>query len=780
MKKTLKDFMEVYRPKSPDEQKFVDKHVTVKHKDRNGNGDDVFNATNVKTDNRKETRHGYDSGEDEKVYEELVAAYAEKYDMSIDEIESIIEEIIEEEAEDLEELSKKTLRAAGGRLLRRGLGDGPKAEKSMKSANLASAKLYPDQYKNSPLKAKVPATNEEVELEEGTVGYKNYSITAHPNRSAMREIGDIKHSYGHDKKLNKLGVNQSEKDHYGPTHHVTVKNNTTGDVTHHHVYQSYKKDSTGKPTISIRGVGKPHEQHGKHANVIAHYISGKTKIKEDLDIEFDTVLDEDTFTDASLANLRVMKHKQMMKELEKSSKIHPLMKVRRLSDAKKKLSALEADRDYHVAKHEKAMAKKKKVTEEVEEIDELSRKTLSSYVKKAGGRGLDSAGAHGMDYGVKLGGNNFSKTSKDKSLKKAVNRATGVERAADRLAKEEVEIDEKTLTPAEMKKREEVVKAIKRGNPKMDKSMAYAIATKTAKRVAEGVVPTADEPTEHDKKMAQKVRDLLAKEKKPVKEEVEEIDEGIATYDKKGKLVGNYKDLETAKKLKPGHHYAPKGTVLAALDRVGKPVWAPTFKEEVEDLDESAKIAAHLIKRYGDNVRKSHVVSAAKDFGVDASKLAKAVRTKLGKNTLGEDVEEIDEISKSTLASYIPKAARSATGLIAGATAAGMSNIPSSHGSEMGRTAMKRLKGIETATKKITKEDIINRTIEKYVPEELKYTPEERMLQRLEGLSDRHVETLMGIFESLNTDNQNKMLMVAETQEGINSLIDFAITNRGE
>lgn len=69
--KTLKDLFEVYKPKSPDEQKFVDKHVTIKHKDRNGNGDDVFNATNLKTIKRKEDRHGYDVGDDEKVYEAL-------------------------------------------------------------------------------------------------------------------------------------------------------------------------------------------------------------------------------------------------------------------------------------------------------------------------------------------------------------------------------------------------------------------------------------------------------------------------------------------------------------------------------------------------------------------------------------------------------------------------------------------------------------------------------------------------------------------------------------
>jgi hypothetical protein len=71
MAKTLKQMLEVYKPKSADEQKFVDKHVTVKHDDANGNKDDVFQATNVKKVDRKKERHGYESGEDEKVYEEV-------------------------------------------------------------------------------------------------------------------------------------------------------------------------------------------------------------------------------------------------------------------------------------------------------------------------------------------------------------------------------------------------------------------------------------------------------------------------------------------------------------------------------------------------------------------------------------------------------------------------------------------------------------------------------------------------------------------------------------
>jgi hypothetical protein len=71
MAKTLKNFLEGYlKVKSADEQKFIDKHVTAKNPDRNGNGDEVFNGKTKAADRRKE-RHGYNPGEDEKVYEEL-------------------------------------------------------------------------------------------------------------------------------------------------------------------------------------------------------------------------------------------------------------------------------------------------------------------------------------------------------------------------------------------------------------------------------------------------------------------------------------------------------------------------------------------------------------------------------------------------------------------------------------------------------------------------------------------------------------------------------------
>lgn len=77
---------------------------------------------------------------------------------------------------------------------------------------------------------------------------------------------------------------------------------------------------------------------------------------------------------------------------------------------------------------------KKHLGEDAEQIDELSKATLGSYIKKAGGTSLDSAGAHMADYGA---------NKNQKSFKKGINRAKGVMKAADRLTKEEVEqIDE--------------------------------------------------------------------------------------------------------------------------------------------------------------------------------------------------------------------------------------------------------------------------------------------------------------------------------------------------
>ena len=74
MAKKLKDIVQGYEPRSADEKRFKDKHVIKKTPDANKNGDDVFNATNVKTIDRPSEKHGYNPGQDAKVYEETMTA----------------------------------------------------------------------------------------------------------------------------------------------------------------------------------------------------------------------------------------------------------------------------------------------------------------------------------------------------------------------------------------------------------------------------------------------------------------------------------------------------------------------------------------------------------------------------------------------------------------------------------------------------------------------------------------------------------------------------------
>ena len=290
-----------------------------------------------------------------------------------------------------------------------------------------------------------------------------------------------------------------------------------------------------------------------------------------------------------------------------------------------------------------------------------------------------------------------------------------------------------------------------------------------AEEMEEGHMPTADEPTDANKKTAQKIRDMMAKEKKPVKEETKEDLPFEGPYRKTGERKDEYgnkvknvakhlakkamkanEDLEhtncgtpeccgqcdtpgqideisaktavnayakrNAKAFNDGQYDDEAEKDYNKLDKQGDRIqrkfgdktvrkaqsaaYKKIFGEEVENLDETAKIVAHLQKRYGDNIRKSHVRSAASDFGVDAAKLAKAVRTKLGKNMLGEE-EQIDEISKGTLGRYINKAKDSID------MASYRQGHKEAHGSSskpLEKKLTKRHKGISTAVNKLTKE----------------------------------------------------------------------------
>jgi len=146
--------------------------------------------------------------------------------------------------------------------------------------------------------------------------------------------------------------------------------------------------------------------------------------------------------------------------------------------------------------------------EEVEQIDELSKGTLGSYVKKASDDATKSASGStsfafrssaAKNPRVKAAASKYS----DEEHARKEKRLAGIGKAVTRLSKEEVElemydadeinnvqidnIEERSMTSAEMNKREEIVKSMKKGIQgfkdrygKDAKSVMYATATKNA------------------------------------------------------------------------------------------------------------------------------------------------------------------------------------------------------------------------------------------------------------------------------------------------------------
>ena len=233
-----------------------------------------------------------------------------------------------------------------------------------------------------------------------------------------------------------------------------------------------------KVSVSVMSNGRKHVMTGAHSHVAKRLKSehglhmSDVKFKNAADIKeeaeaIDEKKEENQYIEVT------NKHTGAKKHIE----VHPT----------KAYAALNQYRDKN---NTARIVSKKPVKEEVEEIDEVSTDLLGRYKEKA--KTSDTSGMNPnkaftrREKGPSLAGAKIAAGKSDEDSRHTLNRykmsGGNVKVAA---TEEVVEIDEKTLTAAEMKKREEVVKAIKREHPGMDKSMAYAIATKTAKKVAE-------------------------------------------------------------------------------------------------------------------------------------------------------------------------------------------------------------------------------------------------------------------------------------------------------
>lgn len=560
MTKTLKDLFEVYKPKSPDEQKFVDKHVTIKHKDRNGNGDEVFNASNVKTIKRKEENHGYDSGEDEKVYEAVLA-----YD-------------------------------ADGKIVGR--------YKDMKTATeMKPGHRYVEESAEQIDEASTPALNAVLSGHAG----KTY-------REVFAKHGDKLH-----------GMMQAVKK---------------------------ERDEVAKAAGSSRAAMR-------HDTALKAYKSYKNNMQEELELE-----------EKKLTPAEMKKREEVAKAIERENPKMPMAKKMAI-----------------------ATATAKKVAEEVEDLEELSRATIGRYSMKAKSI-ADNEGGKDRSKGRELAGR-----------KRWGGTMSGVEKAKV-MASEEAELEEGSY---------------KDGDTRMG---------------SVGPITTDAERAERAKKYREK---MMKKESADYLE-----------TDLKKRKKNNDKAVEDMKKM-------------------GSPMKNPHFGEEVE-LDE---VSAATLRSYTDKASDArghrNLPTAKLDKRYKGVALAhEKIRGRHAQVPANEEVENVEEAIGDVTVTKISSA-----------------DSFKKHTGQMtpkAKTPVDPRTG-KTLYQKVTKEHVINNAIEKFMPELEDYKPmaqEEKLVAKLDGLSESHIHLLLGLFGSLNEENKSKMLDAVNTREGINSLIDFALNNRGE
>jgi len=101
--------------------------------------------------------------------------------------------------------------------------------------------------------------------------------------------------------------------------------------------------------------------------------------------------------------------------------------------------------DYVQTAHDYLMSEmNEELSKSAEQIDELSKSTLGSYVRKASGNAASATRAAGVEAGAR-GPNRFA--NMDSKEKRAEKRLSGVSKAVDRLAKEDMHTDKKEDPP---------------------------------------------------------------------------------------------------------------------------------------------------------------------------------------------------------------------------------------------------------------------------------------------------------------------------------------------
>jgi len=344
--------------------------------------------------------------------------------------------------------------------------------------------------------------------------------------------------------------------------------------------------------------------------------------------------------------------------------------------------------------------------EESQEINELSKKTLGSYVKNASA----DASRHAVDARTNFDRNN--KRSADQSLSNNLKRVVGISKAVNKLTKEseEVEIDEAGRTPKEVDEvavRELVLYA--ENDADLYRQSALPIIANLQRKVKKGT---------YDAELAIKLWRYHAD--RAAKKYIQEFDGEFSPatrnaaakefrdgYDEEVQSVLDESSIEEANRKEQLTPELAKG-ILNDLEIEGKDFFTLSSSKVHELLD--------VAKQYGYKKSKNAPGSTARMFHQYIQRLAKKAKG-----------EEINELSKDTLGSYVKKAAFD-NGMAGFRQGKAVGDAGKYHKRPDNATANaeakrgeKRMKGIDRAVKKLTNEsqEEINESFEKKMTREI-------------------------------------------------------------
>ena len=339
----------------------------------------------------------------------------------------------------------------------------------------------------------------------------------------------------------------------------------------------------------------------------------------------------------------------------------------------KKLNA-KKNEDFNLDDMDPALVEEFMQTEEFEQLDELSKKTLKSYVGKAVDRVSDTQFRAGKHW------EKGNKSSADYESRETLKRMRGIHKATGRMAKEDVEQTDEAATMQPKGPARVDVPAYKRVNMK-PLSLKDVVTKSTEKK---NKLPNA------------------------VKEESEQIDE-LSNDTLKKYVVKSDKDMDNHWDKNPKKYFKRSAGQRRALTKLGNRGQSTEFHEESEHLDEAKGsydlyhsqysgavhhgLAHHASKEgltvhdddYHHHVsmgpRKpaegetvSHHLPAKDEKGNDHMIHMQVYNkggdnkpyelntysSKVPKRHVKEDSEQIDELSKKTLRSYFDKSHKDA------------------------------------------------------------------------------------------------------------------------